>query len=87
MTLNIGGGFKNYTSLKNLTNRCVELTGNKIFIKEDKRTSNYDIPYYITNNNKVFKTYGWRPTANLDKTLKLCIIIPPFGTMISKQMT
>ena len=70
LTLNIGGGFKNYTSLKNLTNKCVELTGNKIFIKEDKRTSNYDIPYYITNNSKVFKTYGWRPTANLDKTLK-----------------
>ena len=35
------------------------------WIKENN--NNYD---NSTNNNKVFKTYGWRPTANLDKTLK-----------------
>ena len=30
----------------------------------------YDIPYYITNNSKVFKTYRWKPEINLDETLK-----------------
>ena len=39
-------------------------------IKKVKRTSNYDIPYYITNNSKIFKTYRWKPEINLDKTLK-----------------
>ncbi len=70
LTFNIGGGFKNYTSLKNLTNKCIKLTGNKVLIKKVKRTSNYDIPYYITNNSKIFKTYRWKPEINLDKTLK-----------------
>ena len=70
LTFNIGGGFKNYTSLKNLTNKCIKLTGNKVLIKKVKRTSNYDIPYYITNNSKIFKTYGWKPEINLDETLK-----------------
>ena len=70
LTFNIGGGIKNYTSLKNLTNKCIKLTGNKVLIKKVKRTSNYDIPYYITNNSKVFKTYRWKPEINLDETLK-----------------
>jgi len=70
LILNIGGGLKSYTSLKNLTNKCVRLTGNKVSIKKIKRTSNYDIPYYITNNSKLFRTYRWKPTISLDKTLK-----------------
>ena len=52
-TFNIGGGLKNSISLKNLTERCIKLTGNKISIKKIKETSNYDIPYYVSNNDKV----------------------------------
>jgi len=70
LTFNIGGGLRNSISLKNLTDKCVKLTGNKILIKKIKKTSNYDIPYYVTNNSKVFKTYNWKPSINLDKVLR-----------------
>ena len=69
-TFNIGGGLKNSISLKNLTERCIKLTGNKISIKKIKETSNYDIPYYVSNNDKVFKTYNWKPSINIDKVLR-----------------
>ena len=69
-TFNIGGGLKNSISLKNLTERCIKLTGNKISIKKIKETSNYDIPYYVSNNDKVFKTYNWKPSINIDKGLR-----------------
>ena len=30
-----------------------------------KKTSIYDIPYFITNNSKVTKTYRWKPKKNI----------------------
>ena len=47
---NIGGGKKNYISLKKLTLICEKLTKNKLKIKKIKITSNYDIPFFVTNN-------------------------------------
>jgi len=70
ITLNIGGGLKNSISLRNLTVKCSKLTGNKIFIKKISKTSNYDIPYYVTDNKKVSKIYKWKPKKNIDVILK-----------------
>ena len=39
----------------------------KILIK--KKTSIYDIPYYISNNNLVTKTYNWKPKKNINSIL------------------
>jgi len=61
LTMNVGGGKKNAISLKNLTKHCQKITSNKIKIYSKKITSNYDIPYYITNNSKVRKLYKWYP--------------------------
>ena len=61
LTMNVGGGKKNAISLKNLTKHCQKITSNKIKISSKKITSNYDIPYYITNNSKVRKIYKWSP--------------------------
>ena len=61
LTVNVGGGKKNSISLKNLTKHCQKITSNKIKISSKKITSNYDIPYYITNNSKVRKIYKWSP--------------------------
>ena len=41
------------------------MTGNKLKIKKIKKTSDYDIPYYITNNSNIFKTYKWQPKKKL----------------------
>ena len=67
---NIGGGAKNSISLYSLTNKCKKLTKNNINIKKVLRTSIFDIPYFVTDNSKILKTYKWKPTKNIDKILK-----------------
>ena len=61
----VGGSKRSYTSLKNLTNICSKLTGNKIKIGKLTSTSNYDIPYYISDNSYVSKTYKWKPLKTI----------------------
>ena len=67
---NVGGSFKSYTSLNNLTKICEKITGNKIKFKKEKKTSIYDIPYFITNNELVKKTYNWQPKKNIINVVK-----------------
>ena len=61
----VGGSKKSYTSLKNLTNICSKLTGNKIKMGRIISTSNYDIPCYISDNSYVSKTYKWKPLKTI----------------------
>ena len=61
----VGGSTKSNTSLKKLTDICVKLTKNSLKIGKKKITSNYDIPYYITDNKVVSKTYSWKPKKNI----------------------
>ena len=66
---NIGGGSSNAISLRDLTYKCQRLTKNKIKIKRVKNTSIYDVPYFVTDNSKVFKFYKWKPSINIDNIL------------------
>ena len=68
-TFNIGGGLKNKISLKNLTIMSEKITKNKIKIGSIHETSIFDIPYYVTNNKKVQKTYKWRPKKNITQII------------------
>ena len=63
----VGGSKISYTSLKNLTKICQNITGNEISIKKKRSTSIYDIPYFITDNRKVSRAYKWRPKKNINK--------------------
>lgn len=77
-TFNVGGGLKNSLSLKELTKMCQILTDNKIQIsKNNIKTSIYDIPYYVSDNKKVYSKYNWRVKKNiqniLDDTYKVLI--------------
>ena len=65
LTLNVGGGIKNFISLKDLTKICQKITSNRIKIFSKKATSEYDIPYYVTDNLKVKKIYNWQPQKNI----------------------
>ena len=56
-------------SLKNLTSKCEKLTKNIIKFKKVPETSIFDIPYYVSDNAKISKTYRWKPTKNIDKIL------------------
>ncbi len=62
---NVGGGRTSYTSLRDLTKICQRLTGNKVKTSSIKKTSIYDIPYYISDNTKIKRTYKWIPKNNI----------------------
>ena len=68
-TFNIGGGPKSYTNLKQLTYICEKITNNKVKIEKVLKTSNYDIPYFLTNNSKVKKFYKWMPKKNINNII------------------
>lgn len=69
-TFNIGGGEKNAISLLTLSKKCQEITNNIIRINRVNKTSQFDIPYYVSDNSKVKKKYKWKPKKNLDTILK-----------------
>lgn len=60
-----GGGLKNSISLKQLTGICQKITGNKIKILKEKKTSVYDVPYFVTSNKEIKKVYKWLPKKNI----------------------
>jgi len=66
----VGGSSHSYTSLKQLTKICEKVTGNKINFVKQPKTSIYDIPYFITDNSKITKTYKWKPKRNILKVIK-----------------
>ena len=70
ITFNIGGGEKNSISLKDLTLKCRKISGNKIKISKVSKTSEFDIPYYVTDNKKIKKYYNWQPKKNVDQIVK-----------------
>jgi CDP-paratose 2-epimerase len=61
----VGGSKKSNISLRKLTDICQKVTKNKIKISKKKKTSIYDIPYFITDNKKVSKVYKWKPKKNI----------------------
>lgn len=63
---NIGGGIKNSISLKELTRIVSKKTKNKIIFKKIKKTSIYDIPYYVACNKNLKKKYDWQPKKTIN---------------------
>jgi len=48
-----------------LTYICEKISRNKIRFNSVKKTSIYDIPYFVTDNKNIFKTYNWKPRRNI----------------------
>lgn len=65
----VGGGEKNLISLKSLKIKIEKITGNKVKSIAVNSTSVYDIPYFLTNNNIIKKTYNWAPKKNINNIL------------------
>ena len=65
LIVNAGGGKKKFNFIKKLTKICQKITSNKIKFSSQKSTSEYDIPYYITDNTKVKKIYKWYPKKKI----------------------
>ena len=66
----IGGGKKNIIDLVKLTEICSKISKKNIIISKVKKTSNYDIPYYVSSIDKINKFSGWKPKKNLIEGLK-----------------
>ena len=66
LLVDIGGGKSNAISLKELTKICEKVTQNKIKFGSNKLTSDYDIPYFVTDNRKVSKLYKWKPNKKIN---------------------
>jgi CDP-paratose 2-epimerase len=66
----IGGGKKNSLTLRQLTEKCQEITSNYLKIGFYKKTSKYDIPIFISSNKQIKKNYNWSPKTNIDEILK-----------------
>jgi CDP-paratose 2-epimerase len=56
-------------SLKELTEWCVKLTGNKIDIIGEKENRPADIAIYLTDNGKITNTTGWQPKIGVEQIL------------------
>lgn len=59
---NVGGGNECSISLQELTGICEEITCNKINILKVLEPRVADIRIYITDNSKITKLCGWKPT-------------------------
>ena len=67
--LNVGGGSKNSLNLIQLTKLSSNITRNKMRIGSIKKTSSYDIPYFVSNIDYVKKLYKWSPKRDLKKII------------------
>lgn len=76
----IGGSLNNAISLKNLTKMCEKITDNKLEFAKIKNTSIYDIPYFVSSNKVVTKTYNWKPKKKL-----IDILIDTFNWLSSQK--
>ena len=67
--MNVGGGKRNSLNLIQLTRLSTNITKNKIKIGSVKKTSPYDVPYFVTNTGYVTRLYKWKPKRNLKKII------------------
>ena len=70
ITLSVGGGLKNSISLFKLTKICKKIINNNIYIKRVLKTSNYDIPYFVSSIKNVKKLYDWKPRKNVSDIVR-----------------
>ena len=56
---------KNLIYLLKLNHDLSEITLNKTEISPKNYTSIYDIPYYVSDNSNIKRTYKWSPKNNI----------------------
>ncbi|MCB9812854.1 MAG: NAD-dependent epimerase/dehydratase family protein [Pseudomonadales bacterium] len=69
-TFNVGGGIENSVSLKELSEVCKKITGNKINISSEQKNRPADLKVYITDNSVIQNTIDWIPQKNIEDIVK-----------------
>lgn len=67
---NIGGGAERSVSLFELTKICETVTGHRIIIEAEPKTSSVDIPIYITDDSRLRREYNWQPTRDVEVVVR-----------------
>lgn len=62
---NAGGGLASSVSLRELTDICADITGNKVNASSVAENRKGDIPLYINDNTKITTATGWAPKRNI----------------------
>ena len=65
----VGGGAEHAVSLAELTALCAEATGRRIPVRSEAATARTDVPWYVTDNQKVIAATGWRPARAVRTTV------------------
>ena len=68
-TFNVGGGLRCSVSLKELTAKCADITGNRVHEHAVQENRKGDIPIYITDNTLIEKTTHWKVDRTVDDVL------------------
>ncbi len=66
---NVGGSTEVSVSLKELTNWCEKITGNRILINKVAENRPADIPIYLTDNTKITAETTWKPQIGTKQIL------------------
>ena len=77
---NVGGGLSNAISLAELTKICQEITGKKISVGSIAETVKWDLKSYISDNRKILKTLGWKPSKSVRE-----IIVDTYEWLLSDK--
>ena len=67
---NVGGGPEHSLSLRELTSLCQEATGHTIEIGSIAATNPFDVPYYVTDNERITAKSGWTPTRDVARLVR-----------------
>jgi CDP-paratose 2-epimerase len=62
---NAGGGLENSASLKQMTQICEEITGNRISIGSEETTRTADLRIFVTDNSAITAATGWKPEKSV----------------------
>jgi CDP-paratose 2-epimerase len=65
----VGGGLVNSLSLREATQLCEEITGNKIVISSSTPTRPADVRIYISDHRLISSVNGWWPRWDARRTL------------------
>lgn len=66
---NVGGGLANSLSLRETTQLCEEITGNRIVIASSVETRPADVCIYISDHRLISSVNGWSPSRDARRTL------------------
>jgi CDP-paratose 2-epimerase len=67
---NVGGGENGSVSLRELTELCIQETGQRVPIASVPKTERVDLRIYLTDASKVMNDFGWRPTRDPSRIVR-----------------